>query len=114
MLVTGGSRGLGRAIALAFAEQGADVAINYRGNAEAADEVVQMVGSLGRRAVAIQGDTSAGREACEAIVAVDVAGLSYREAAGALQIKEATLTTRLHRARRRVARALTAESASRS
>jgi len=53
-------------------------------------------------------------EACEAIVAVDVAGLSYREAATALQIKEATLTTRLHRARRRVARALTAESASRS
>lgn len=52
-------------------------------------------------------------DACEAIVAVDVAGLSYREAAGALQVKEATLTTRLHRARRRVARALTAEPASR-
>ena len=38
-LVTGASRGLGRAIALAFAGQGADVAINYRGNADAADEV---------------------------------------------------------------------------
>lgn len=42
----------------------------------------------------------------EVIVAIDVAGLSYREAADALGIKEATITTRLHRARRRVARAM--------
>ena len=49
-------------------------------------------------------------DAREAIVAVDVAGLSYREAAGALHVKEATLTTRLHRARRRVARAMTSDS----
>jgi 3-oxoacyl-[acyl-carrier protein] reductase len=67
-LVTGGSRGLGRAIALALAGQGADVAVNYRGNAAAADEVVGAIGGLGRRALAIQGDTSAGREACEGIV----------------------------------------------
>ena len=67
-LVTGGSRGLGRAIALAMAQQGADVAVNYRGNAEAAAEVVTKIRSLGRAAIAIQGDTSAGREACEAIV----------------------------------------------
>jgi 3-oxoacyl-[acyl-carrier protein] reductase len=67
-LVTGGSRGLGRAIALAMAQQGADVAVNYRGNAEAAAEVVTQIHSLGRAAIAIQGDTSAGREACEAIV----------------------------------------------
>ena len=45
-------------------------------------------------------------EAREAIVAIDVAGLSYREAAAAFGIKEATITTRLHRARRRVARAM--------
>jgi 3-oxoacyl-[acyl-carrier protein] reductase len=67
-LVTGGSRGLGRAISLAFAGQGADVAVNYRGNTSAADEVVAAIRDLGRQAIAIQGDTAAGREACEAIV----------------------------------------------
>ncbi len=67
-LVTGGSRGLGRAIALAFAAQGADLAINFRGNASAAEEVAAAARQLGRRAITIQGDTSAGREACEAIV----------------------------------------------
>ena len=71
-LVTGGSRGLGRAIALALAQQGADVAVNYRGNAEAAAEVVTQIRSIGRAAIAIQGDTSAGREACEAIVKVAI------------------------------------------
>jgi 3-oxoacyl-[acyl-carrier protein] reductase len=74
-LVTGGSRGLGRAIALALAGQGSDVAVNYRGNAEAADEVAQRITSGGRRAVTIQGDTSAGREACEAIVKEALDGL---------------------------------------
>jgi 3-oxoacyl-[acyl-carrier protein] reductase len=74
-LVTGGSRGLGRAIALALAGQGADLAINYRGNAEAAKEVADRIAALGRRAVTIQGDTSAGREACEEIVKAAIDGL---------------------------------------
>jgi 3-oxoacyl-[acyl-carrier protein] reductase len=68
VLVTGGSRGLGRGIALAMAAQGADLAINYRGNAEAAEAVAHEATGLGRRASVIQGDTSGGRDACEAIV----------------------------------------------
>ena len=55
-LVTGGSRGIGRAIALALAEQGAQVAVNYVKNRDAADEVVQQIGK--GRAVAIQGDVA--------------------------------------------------------
>ena len=43
----------------------------------------------------------------DALVAIDVVGLSYREAARALRVREATITTRLHRARQRVAAALT-------
>jgi 3-oxoacyl-[acyl-carrier protein] reductase len=74
-LVTGASRGLGRAIAIAFASQGADLAINYRGNAEAANEVAERIRGLGRRAVLVQGDTSTGREAAEAIVKAALDGL---------------------------------------
>ena len=74
-LVTGSSRGLGRAIALAFAGQGADVAINYRGNAEAAEEVAQLITGLGRRAITIQGDTSEGRAACEGMAKAALDGL---------------------------------------
>jgi RNA polymerase sigma-70 factor, ECF subfamily len=47
----------------------------------------------------------------DALVAIDVVGLSYREAAQALRVREATITTRLHRARQRVAQALTAADA---
>jgi RNA polymerase sigma-70 factor (ECF subfamily) len=46
----------------------------------------------------------------DALVAIDLVGLSYREAARALRVREATITTRLHRARQRMARALTRAS----
>ncbi len=55
-LVTGGSRGIGKAIALRLAGQGADVAFTYKGNAAAAGETVAAVESLGRQATAIQAD----------------------------------------------------------
>jgi len=57
-LVTGGARGIGRAIVIRLATQGADVAFSYRGNAEAAAATVGEVEALGRRALAIQGDAS--------------------------------------------------------
>jgi RNA polymerase sigma-70 factor (ECF subfamily) len=47
----------------------------------------------------------------DALIAIDVVGLSYREAARALRVREATITTRLHRARQRVARTLEAADA---
>ncbi len=57
-IVTGGSRGIGRAIVLRLATQGADVAFSYRGNEVAAREVAGAVEALGRRALAVQGDAS--------------------------------------------------------
>ena len=48
----------------------------------------------------------------EALVAIDLVGLSYREAARALRVREATITTRLYRARQRLARALDEQAAS--
>jgi 3-oxoacyl-[acyl-carrier protein] reductase len=57
-LVTGASRGIGKAIALALADAGADIAVNYRAQAEAAEAVRQTIRSAGRKSVAIQADVS--------------------------------------------------------
>jgi enoyl-[acyl-carrier protein] reductase III len=57
-LVTGGSRGIGRAIALRLASEGADVAVNYIKNEKAAAETVSKIEAKGRRSVAIKADIS--------------------------------------------------------
>ncbi|WP_138429413.1 3-oxoacyl-[acyl-carrier-protein] reductase [Fodinibius saliphilus] len=55
-LVTGGSRGIGRAIALMLADYGADVAITYRSSVDAANEVKELIEEKGQKAKAIQAD----------------------------------------------------------
>src|SRR5581483_9185377 len=55
-LVTGGGRGIGRAIALRLAAEGHDIALNYAANRDAAEEVAALVRGQGRRAVAIEAD----------------------------------------------------------
>ena len=57
-VVTGGSRGIGRAIAIRLATQGADVAFSYRGNEAAAKETAAAIEALGRRALPVQADVS--------------------------------------------------------
>ena len=66
-LVTGGSRGIGRAVCLELARQGARVAVNYAGNAAAAEETVQACAALGAEAFAVQADV-ADAAASEAMV----------------------------------------------
>ncbi len=66
-VVTGGSRGIGRAIAVRLAEQGADVCFSYRGNAEAAQATAGEIEKLGRRALGVQADVTQ-QEAAESLV----------------------------------------------
>ncbi len=57
-LVTGASRGIGRAVAIDLARAGADVLVNYKSHQEAAESVVDEIVKLGRRAIAIQADVA--------------------------------------------------------
>ena len=66
-LVTGASRGIGRAIALRLAQEGAAVAVNYAGNVKAAEEVKQEIENAGGKAILVQADV-ADAEAVEAMI----------------------------------------------
>lgn len=57
-LVTGASRGIGRAVALQYAQLSADVVVNYSGSQAAAEEVVKKIEGLGRKAIAVKADVS--------------------------------------------------------
>jgi 3-oxoacyl-[acyl-carrier protein] reductase len=70
-LVTGGSRGIGRGIALALAEAGCDVAVNYLRAREQANEVVEQIAAIGRKAIAVQADVSQEEEVRRLVAEVE-------------------------------------------
>jgi 3-oxoacyl-[acyl-carrier protein] reductase len=57
-VVTGGGRGIGRAVCLAFAKEGADVVLNYASKDQPAQEVVRMIQEMGRKAIALKGNVA--------------------------------------------------------
>src|SRR5690242_12542218 len=69
-LVTGGSRGIGRAIALALAAQGADVAIDFHKAKEAADETCDQMAKFGVRAKAYQADVAIAQQVDQMVASV--------------------------------------------
>jgi 3-oxoacyl-[acyl-carrier protein] reductase len=70
-LVTGGSRGIGQAIAVSLAEAGAAVAVNYREKAAEARNVVETIRSAGGRAMAVGADVSQAAEVAGMVAAVE-------------------------------------------
>jgi 3-oxoacyl-[acyl-carrier protein] reductase len=73
-VITGSSRGIGRAIALRLAEGGAKVVINYRGNEAAANDVLAQISANGRQAIAVQADVS---QVAEAQALIDAAKKAF-------------------------------------
>jgi len=70
-LITGASRGLGRAMAIALAGSGANIAVNYRKEQSAANEVCATIRKLGSRAIAVQADVSVAAEVDRLLAAVE-------------------------------------------
>src|SRR5215475_12678870 len=71
VLVTGGNSGIGEAMALAFADAGADVAVNYVSNEPAAKKVVQAIEAKGRKALALEGNVAEEEEVARLFDALD-------------------------------------------
>jgi len=76
ILVTGGSRGIGRAIALKFAKQGATVVVNYRKDREAADSLIREIEKFGARGFAVKADISSEEDVEAMFQLIKEAGLS--------------------------------------
>lgn len=70
-LVTGGNRGIGRAIALALAEAGAGVAVNYRTHADEAREVCSQISAAGRQTLAVQADVGGAADVARLVECVE-------------------------------------------
>jgi 3-oxoacyl-[acyl-carrier protein] reductase len=70
-IVTGGSLGIGRAIALGLAREGANVAVNYRRHQDEARQVVEAVEALGLQAMAVQADVASYDDAAAMVAAVE-------------------------------------------
>ena len=100
-LVTGGGRGIGRGIALALARAGWQVAINYRGDAAAAQETLRLLQESGSGMLAIQADISSARDRARLLetviqrfqrldVLVNNAGMAPRQRTDLLSLSEAS------------------------
>lgn len=70
-LVTGGSRGIGRAVAIALAQAGADVAVNYRLREQEARATVERIAQSGRRSITVQADVSSSAQVAGLIETVE-------------------------------------------
>ena len=73
-IVTGGSRGIGRACCLLLAEDGYDIVVNYAGNRAAAEEVVAAINAKGQQALAVRGDVGVVADILEVFAAADRLG----------------------------------------
>ena len=62
-IVTGSSRGVGKAVALGFAQQGANLVINYTSNENAANEAVEAIQTMGSKAIAVKADVARKKDA---------------------------------------------------
>src|SRR6266567_5176393 len=78
-LITGASSGIGRAIALAYAAAGADVALTYRGNRSGAEETAEQARAAGRRAESLQADLAEARD-------IDALGDAVRRTFGRVDV----------------------------